>query len=356
MIKQACVQIKLKFSKYAFVGFFGILFLPVFGIAQDRGLTLLDIEFIRAKIALAKAFISQFKPYFNDHIGKINLDFLGNTFLRDQFGVIALSFLILLVLLDIIFMIIQQSDFKNFLPRFISSLVSSVAYLAIITMVLNLANAFMGFVLNTDEGFIDFTMRSMDIVLPAQSWSASVWNTVMATIPLANSTNITGTQTKLVIDILLTLYTITPFVIGISQVITDFVILTLFTISPLVAIFQIHGFKNRISQNFWAIFFDCVVAKIAFTIAYRIIMEEINRNIQTTSGGLDIGKGYYFIALFIGMGAITLAIREVFNISGNYQVRSKIESATPAPTRVIQSTTNVVSGGIQTIQSLRRGI
>ena len=85
-------------------------------------------------------------------------------------------------------------------------------------------------------------------------------------------------------------------------------------------------------------------------------MEEINRNIQTTSGGLDIGKGYYFIALFIGMGAITLAIREVFNISGNYQVRSKIESATPAPTRVIQSTTNVVSGGIQTIQSLRRGI
>jgi hypothetical protein len=351
MLKTLIRLTKSKITKLFLVGLgiFSLLTVPVFAI--DQGLSIPDIEFIRAKIALAKGFISQFKPYFDDHIGKINLDFLGNTFLKDQFGLIAFSFLILLVLFDIIFMIIQQSNFKTFLPRFISSLVSSVAYVLIMT----LANAFMGFVLNTNEGFTEFTMRSMDILNPSEDWASSVWNTLMSVIPIVSSTNITGPQTKLVIDILLGLYTVTPFIVGLSQVITDFIILTLFTISPLVAIFQIHGFKNRISQNFWSIFFDCIVAKIAFTVSYRIITEEINRNILTATGGLDIGKGFYFIALFIGMGAITLAIREVFNISGNYQVRSKVEHSSSRPAQVFQSSTNVISGGIQTVQSLRRG-
>lgn len=357
MIKKILNLAKTKFPKIALVGLGIFCLFPVSALAQDRGLTLPDIGIIKVKVELAKMWVGQFKPYFDDHIGKIDTSFLSDTSVRDKYVSLALAFLVLLFVVEIIACLIEKSNFKTLLPRLITSLVASTAYVAIITMVLTLANGFMAGLMGNGGSFIEFTQKSMDVLNVEQGLGSTIQNTISAIIiPGSSGFNVAGNQTKFVIDILLGAYTIIPFIIGISQFVTDLIINVLFVISPLVAITHIHGSKLSITRNFWNIFFDLVVSKIAFTISYSFLTGMINAKIATASGILDVGLACYIIGCFIAMGAITMAIREVFNIASNYNVREQINKSSTAPTRVIQSTTNVVSGGIQTIQSLRRGI
>ena len=357
MLKQTINQIKSKLFQFYFVGLLGLLILPVYGLAQDQGLNFADLGIIKVKVELAKMWINQFKPYFDSHIGNIDTSFLSDTFTRDKYVSLAFAFLTLLFVIEIIACLVEKSNFKTLLPRLVTSLVASTAYVAIITMVLTLANGFMAGLMGNNGSFIEFTQKSMDVLNVEQGLGSTIQNTLTAiVIPGSNVFNIAGNQTKFVIDILLAAYTLIPFIIGISQFVTDLIINVLFVVSPLVAITHIHGSKLPITRNFWNIFFDLVVSKIAFTISYTFLTGMINTKIATASGTLNIGLACFIIGCFIGMGAITMAIREVFNVASNYNVRDQVNKSSTAPTRIMQSTTNVVSGGIQTIQSLRRGI
>ena len=85
MIKKFLNLTKAKFPKIALVGLGTVCLFPVSAHAQDRGLTLPDIGIIKVKVELAKMWVGQFKPYFDDHIGKIDTSFLSDTFIRDKY-------------------------------------------------------------------------------------------------------------------------------------------------------------------------------------------------------------------------------------------------------------------------------
>ena len=348
---------KTKFPKTGLVGLGALFFLtPVTVFAEDRGLSQQDFIAIKTKVELAKLWVSQFKPYFDSHIGRIDTDFLSNTYLRDRYVALSLVFLTLLLMIEVILMLIQKSEIKSFLPRFITSLVASIAYVGLITMVLTIANALMAFMMGNNGSFIEFTQKSMDVLNLKQDEVATFFNTLWSLVPGRDLANTTGNQTKFVIDLLLGIFSVIPFSIGIGQFVTDLIINVMFIISPLVAITHIHGSKLQITKNFWNIFFDLVISKIAFTFAYTFLVSDITNKINTATGGLNVGLACYIIGCFIAMMAITLAVREVFSMASNYAIREQINKTSGAPSRVIQSTTNVVSGGIQTIQSLRRGV
>ena len=348
---------KTKFPKIGLVGLGFFCLLPITTLAQDRGLSLTDLGIIKVKVELAKMWVGQFKPYFDSHIGTIDTSFLSDTFIRDKYVSVAFAFLALLFVIEIVACLIEKSNFKTLLPRLVTSLVASTAYVAIITMVLTLANGFMAGLMGNGGSFIEFTQKSMDVLNVEQGLGSTIQNTIFAIIiPGSSAFNVAGNQTKFVLDILLGAYTIIPFVIGISQFVTDLIINVMFIISPLVAITHIHGSKIPIARNFWNIFFDLIVSKVAFTISYTFLTGIINNKIATAAGTIDVGLACFIIGCFIGMGAITMTIREVFNMVSSYAIREQINKTSGTPSRVIQSTTNVVSGGIQTIQSLRRGV
>jgi hypothetical protein len=334
----------------------GILsFIPnVVSYAEDRGLTTPDIIMLNAQIELAKAWVGQFKPYFDSHIGNINSDFLNNSYLRDQYVLLSLAFLTLSLILEVIMVMVQKSNIATLLPRFIGSLISSTAYFLIITLVIIIAKGMMAGMMGSNGSFIDFTKNSLDVLKLNQDLGSTIFNTIVSLFPGGNVALTLKGQTKLVLNILIGLYSIIPFIVGISQFIADLIINVCWIISPLVAITHIHGVKLPFIKNFWGIFFDAIVSKIAFTFAYTLIVSMINEKIKNATGTLDIGLACYIIGCFIGMGAITYTIREIFNVSSNYVVREQVKSGASAPITVVQNTANQISSGIQTIQSLRR--
>jgi hypothetical protein len=322
--------------------------------AEDRGLTIIDIKVIEAQVELAKLWVGQFKPYFDSHIGNINSDFLNNSYLRDQYVLLSLAFLALSLVIEVIMVMVQKSNIATLLPRFVGSLISSTTYLLIITLTISLAKAMMAGMMGTNGSFIEFTKSSLDVLKLNQDTGATVINSLISLLPLGNEALTIKGQTKLVINILIGLYSTIPFIVGISQFIADLIINVCWIISPLVAITHIHGVKLPFIKNFWGIFFDAIISKVAFTFSYTFIVSMINDRIKNATGTLDIGLACYIIGCFIGMGAITYTIREIFNLSSNYVVREQVKSGASAPVTVVQKSTSYVSSGIQTIQSLRR--
>lgn len=345
--------LKFKFSAFLTLALF--IFKPLNVFAQNQGLSVPDLEFIKIKVSIAKVWIGQFKPFFDDHIGKISTSFLNDNFIREQYVAISFSFLVILLLIEIILSITEKSNFSTLLPRFITSLVASIAYVGIITATITLANGFMFYLMDNTGSFIDFSKSTLDVLNLQQDSGSTLVNTVQILNPNASVSNVTGMQTKFVVDLLLILLSIFPLIIGISQYVADIVISVMFLISPFVAITHIHGAKMPFIKNFWNIFFDLVVGKIAFTLSYTLLVTQIKDKISSASGGLNIGLAFFIIGNFIAMGAVTMAIREVFNIASNYNVRDKIQSSSSTPGRVVQSTTNVISSGIRTVGSIRRG-
>jgi hypothetical protein len=334
----------------------GILSLmpTVVSYAEDRGLTWFDMQIINAQVDLAKLWVGQFKPYFDSHIGTINTDFLNNTFIRDQYVSLSLAFLALSLIIEVVLMLVRKSNISTLLPRFVGSLISSTAYLIVIIISINIAKAMMAGMMGNNGSFIDFTQRSLDVLKLSQDNGATIINTIISVLPAGDGVLALKGQTKAVVNLLLIIYSIIPFIVGISQFIADMIINVCWVVSPLVAITHIHGVKLPFIRNFWGIFFDAVISKVAFTFAYTFIVSLINDRIKNATGTLDIGLAAYIIGCFIAMGAITYTIREIFNLTSNYVVRDQVKSGASAPVTVVQNTTRQVTNAIQTVQSLRR--
>jgi hypothetical protein len=383
-------QLKIYFlSCLILVSLFGLAFVPLsttmrpiaVHAADDIGLNNGDLLQLQAFVAVPQYVLKSFKEGIDANIGKFDIlegsssfESLGNSAGYASFYALALPLLVVMILWEMVKVLLGKTKIQRFLSNFLTALVMPTAYLAIMALVLSIASLLISALTVYDasgsKSFTDSVIGNMSYFIASANSSIEQQSIEQRTLgnlgglirfvfPVANAVSIALNpaveQYKMVTQGVAWGYFFMAVLNWFSMFIVDWYLKILIFISPIVALSHINGWGNGFVRKFWAGFVDCIVAKVAFHLAYFMITIAVRTQLDTNFKGVNLGFGMFCIASFFALGVITLKVRELFAFIENSYSPIEMTNTTPihAVQNVAGSTVNFGATAIRTISSFK---
>jgi hypothetical protein len=321
-----------------------------------------DLLELQSYTAVPRLLLTSFRDTIDANVGRF--DFLedrnGYDNIKSNLTYAAIlqfsgAILALLIIWELIKVIIGKSKLQHLFVNLIMALVMPVGYIAVISVVIFLANGFIVGI-NDNASFTDSVNANINSFIQTATTSVNqqdlalrgisdIWNLISRTTPVTNVARVAlkpaVEQYKLVTQGVAWGYFFMAILNWFSMFVVDWYLRILVFVSPLVAVSHVNGWGNGFVKKFWAGFVDCIVAKLAFHFVYYLINLGIQTQLRTNLQGVNLGFGLLCICSFMALGLIVLKVRQLFDfIDTSYD---SIESFNNTPITAIQ---NISSGAM----------
>jgi Sec-independent protein translocase protein TatA len=317
-----------------------------------------DVLLVKSSVGVPKGILNSLKAPINNDVGEfINIT---NQPYFESFKKLAVYIFIFLVIIEIILVLLGQNKFENLISNFFISILNSFKYIIFITIILEISNLFMRSTGTGDfVGYLTSQIGRFERVaeLNSGNWTEFFIAKVVELPKAALEINypIIGFISSLATPKGQLFWTATScswLYLGLAlgnwfgMFIVNTTLALFFLVSPIVALVGISEWGRNFQDMYWAIFWDCVLAKIGFHLVLWFF------NVTLLSGNefnfLFVIKS---IIAYIALPIIVLKFRSAFVINNVYPDRIENKPAVII-NQVASQATSVVQSTAQMSQNL----